>query len=297
MSSLQDNGLNGQAPQEAAGTGGEYLSGYLLKKSSKGEWNKQYFEVNGDYLVSFKSAKMTKMNQAISIPSIAAIHMSDQTTGQNKNKASLTFQLDLKDKQIILRSQTEEDAKNWVRVLQSIRERSAAASMNPLNNNDTRSFSMSQTPNILYMNAVGRESTSTSTGRRSSGTSLASGSMYSRNSSMSSVGTPASRHYSMGSVGSGSLMAVRGSNNSNNGNNGNNGSNNNLQSLNNSSNNNNNNNGDQNLKMDATQTILEGDEECSTKGTGCINSGDPKDDNVGKEDRKDAKSGCCCVIS
>jgi len=276
---------------------GDYISGYLLKKSSKGEWNKQFFELSGDYLVSYKNAKMTKMSQAVGVAAIAAIHFDND---QNKKASLTTFQIDLKDKQIILRAQTEEEAKNWVRVLQSIRERSSvSSSLNPLNSNDTRSFSMSQTPNILYMNAVGRESSMN--GRRSSGTSI-----YSRSSGGSvSTTTSTSRHNSMGSNSLHAALVVRGNSNSNSLNNGSSSSSSSGSSS--SSSSSSSSIIDQKTKTRVTDTIMEEDEHSSKKLNEGIDvapsknsEGDVESKSTIKDsegDVKDTKSGCCCTIS
>ncbi len=45
-------------------------SGYLLKKSTGGDWQKRYFEINGHYLVYYKTHKMTKLLAAVAVPQV-----------------------------------------------------------------------------------------------------------------------------------------------------------------------------------------------------------------------------------
>ena len=43
------------------------ISGYLLKKTREGRWQKRWFETNGVYLTYYKSKKMEKLLAALSL--------------------------------------------------------------------------------------------------------------------------------------------------------------------------------------------------------------------------------------
>ena len=51
------------------------MSGYLLKKSTAGEWQKRYFETNGSFLTYYKSHKMSKLLAALSLPQVGDIKL------------------------------------------------------------------------------------------------------------------------------------------------------------------------------------------------------------------------------
>ncbi len=118
------------------GTDGDSLQGYLLKKSTKGDWNKRYFEVNGSYLVYYKNNKMQKMLAALALVSIGAIKLvgdealpGDKNSNRGQNKGYL-FTIDLKDRQLALRAQTMSEAEKWVAYLIETRDRLQAEQLN-----------------------------------------------------------------------------------------------------------------------------------------------------------------------
>jgi hypothetical protein len=90
-------------------------SGYLMKKSTAGDWQKRYFETNGNFLTYYKSQKMSKLLAALSLPQVGEISMCS-------NGESCTFQLDLKDRQYILKATTPEEAQSWVDTLVLLRD-------------------------------------------------------------------------------------------------------------------------------------------------------------------------------
>jgi hypothetical protein len=108
------------------------LSGYLYKKSTSGEWQKRFFEVNGSYLTYYKTDKMTKLLAAINIPQVGKI----QYTGEVHDSLGTghVFQMDLKDRQYFLRCETFHEAKRWVDTLVTLRDTASMAlqSTNPL---------------------------------------------------------------------------------------------------------------------------------------------------------------------
>mmetsp|Transcript_77282 Transcript_77282/g.151614 ORF Transcript_77282/g.151614 Transcript_77282/m.151614 type:complete len:164 (-) Transcript_77282:212-703(-) len=101
------------------------LSGYLHKKSTNGEWQKRYFEINGSYLTYYKSQKMSKLLAALSIQQVGAIKL----LGESDEGAE--FRIDIKDRQYILRASNQKEAQAWVDALISVRD--SGMSSNPLN--------------------------------------------------------------------------------------------------------------------------------------------------------------------
>ena len=51
----------------------ESISGYLLKKTREGRWQKRWFETNGVYLTYYKSKRMEKLLAALSLPQVGEI--------------------------------------------------------------------------------------------------------------------------------------------------------------------------------------------------------------------------------
>lgn len=134
------------------------MSGFLFKKSTNGEWQKRYFETNGSFLTYYKSQKMTKvcillfersntahlsppspsppplnplpppptqLLAALSLPSVGGIQLIGEVSDL-KGTGSI-FQLDLKDRQYILRTSTLEEAQMWVDTLIQLRDSAGAA--------------------------------------------------------------------------------------------------------------------------------------------------------------------------
>jgi hypothetical protein len=96
------------------------ISGYLLKRATNGEWQKRFFEINGNYLIYYKNSSMSKLLAAVSIPQLGNIKITGEIQ-DNKGKGCI-FQIDLKDRQYQLRSETVEDSENWVKHLIFIRD-------------------------------------------------------------------------------------------------------------------------------------------------------------------------------
>lgn len=96
------------------------LTGYLYKKSSSNQWQKRYFEINGNYLIYYKNASMTRALAAVSIPQLGNITINGEI---NDNLGyGVIIQIDLKDKHYFMRAESYEDAENWVKHLLYIRD-------------------------------------------------------------------------------------------------------------------------------------------------------------------------------
>mmetsp|Transcript_24711 Transcript_24711/g.25343 ORF Transcript_24711/g.25343 Transcript_24711/m.25343 type:complete len:218 (+) Transcript_24711:59-712(+) len=101
-----------------------YISGYLLKKSKDGVWQKRYFETNGTFLTYYKSKKMTKLLAALNMSSVGEI-----TLGGNINDdlgEGVVFQLELKDRNYVLRAKDMAEAQRWIQGLTILRNESKA---------------------------------------------------------------------------------------------------------------------------------------------------------------------------
>jgi hypothetical protein len=92
------------------------MSGYLMKKSTAGDWQKRYFETNGSFLTYYKSQKMSKLLAALSLPQVGDIRLTSESGDP------FTFQLDLKDRQYILKAMNQEEADSWVKTLITLRD-------------------------------------------------------------------------------------------------------------------------------------------------------------------------------
>ena len=46
------------------------ISGYLLKKTREGRWQKRWFETHGSYLTYYKAKKAQKLLAALSLPQV-----------------------------------------------------------------------------------------------------------------------------------------------------------------------------------------------------------------------------------
>ena len=99
---------------------GSHIAGYLLKKSTEGSWQRRYFETSGHFLTYYKSSKMTKLLAALALPQVGEILYVGQVE-DNKGSGAI-FQLDLKDRQYVLRADDEDTAKRWVDVLVVLRD-------------------------------------------------------------------------------------------------------------------------------------------------------------------------------
>jgi len=132
-----------QSFKSTSSSGVGQMSGYLFKKSSAGEWQKRYFETNGNYLTYYKSSKMTKLLAALAVPQVGTIKLIGESD-DDKGGLGYIFQIELKDRQYLLRATTEDEAKRWVDFLIQIRDgaNSSGKISNPMNslNRDSRNF-------------------------------------------------------------------------------------------------------------------------------------------------------------
>ncbi len=92
------------------------MSGYLMKKSTAGDWQKRWFTTNGYFLTYFKSQKMSKLLAALSLPQVGEISLI------HSDPEGRTFQLDLRDRQYVLKGANAEEAKQWVETLIYLRD-------------------------------------------------------------------------------------------------------------------------------------------------------------------------------
>jgi len=105
------------------------ISGFLMKKSTSGEWQRRYFETHGSFLTYYKSQKMTKLLAALSLPQVGGIQLVGEVNDIKGTGA--VFQLDLKDRQYVLRTATLAEAENWVNVLIQLRDSSKTKAATP----------------------------------------------------------------------------------------------------------------------------------------------------------------------
>lgn len=96
------------------------FAGYLYKRASSGKWQRRYFEINGNYLIYYKSHTMSKLLAAVSIPQLGDIKYSGAVKDEKGD--GHVIQIDLKDKQYFLRTDTFEDAEKWITHLLYVRD-------------------------------------------------------------------------------------------------------------------------------------------------------------------------------
>jgi hypothetical protein len=106
------------------------MAGYLYKKSSGGEWQKRYFETNGNYLTYYKTHKMSKLLAAVALPQVGLIKLVGEV---NDGKGSgFVFQIDLRDRQYLLRASGQDEAQRWVDYLILLRDGRLSTASNPM---------------------------------------------------------------------------------------------------------------------------------------------------------------------
>lgn len=72
--SVSNSEVGGDDAQVVQGGGGDLaISGYLLKKSKDGIWQRRYFETNGNYLTYYKNKKMQKLLAALCLDDVGDI--------------------------------------------------------------------------------------------------------------------------------------------------------------------------------------------------------------------------------
>lgn len=97
------------------------MSGYLLKKSQVGEWQRRWFETNGLFLLYYNNEKMTKLLAALSIPEVGEIVYVGEV--EDAKGRGFVFQMEIKSRQLQLRTTSKEECDQWVVVLIELRDR------------------------------------------------------------------------------------------------------------------------------------------------------------------------------
>jgi len=97
------------------------MSGYLLKKSQAGDWQRRWFETNGLFLLYYNNEKMTKLLAALSIPEVGEIVYAGEV--EDAKGRGFVFQMEIKSRQLQLRTATREECDQWISVLIELRDR------------------------------------------------------------------------------------------------------------------------------------------------------------------------------
>jgi hypothetical protein len=127
MSTISESyGSNFRLPQQS-GTDANHIAGYLLKQSKDGVWQKRYFETNGTFLTYYKSKKMTKLLAALNMPNVGEISLVGNVN--DSLGEGVIFQLELKDRNYVLRAQSMAEAQRWINGLTVIRNEAKANSI------------------------------------------------------------------------------------------------------------------------------------------------------------------------
>ena len=130
------------------------LSGYLLKKTKAGHWQKRYFETNNSgFLAYYKSKRKEKLLAALSLPQTGEIRIitKDEMFDNNTNKQIVgLFSIELNSRVYLLQAKTNEEAYRWVQTLNKLKYQSLPNTHN--NNNTTSNLLHTNTPTIPIIN-------------------------------------------------------------------------------------------------------------------------------------------------
>ena len=123
--STTSNTLNIQNSSESNNS---YLSGYLLKKTKAGHWQKRYFETNNNgFLAYYKSKRKEKLLAALSLPQTGEIRIitKDEIFDHKTNKQIVgLFSIELNSRVYLLQAKTNEEAYRWVQTLNKLKYQS-----------------------------------------------------------------------------------------------------------------------------------------------------------------------------
>lgn len=102
--------------------GDDEEQGYLRKKSSKGRWQRRFFETQGHYFVYRKDAESPEL--------LASMDMS-QVSEVNYNEGTTDFVVQFGERGYQMRGSSVEDAERWVKVLAGKMEAGVTATPSP----------------------------------------------------------------------------------------------------------------------------------------------------------------------
>lgn len=118
------------------------ISGYLMKQSSSGAWQKRYFETSGGYLTYYKNHNMSKLLAAIAVPQVGGIRRVGPIS--DNYGSGVVFEIELKDRKYQLRAANEDEAQQWIDFLIDLRDgnlhSNTANPMNSFSNNGSGSY-------------------------------------------------------------------------------------------------------------------------------------------------------------
>lgn len=100
-----------------------HISGYLLKLTRDGKWQRRWFETNGCFLTYYKSKKMEKLLAALNLPQVGEIKIEDDAM----------FSIELNERVYQLKAANEQEAQKWVDTLKLLKdsEKPKAAATDP----------------------------------------------------------------------------------------------------------------------------------------------------------------------
>lgn len=100
-------------------SGESTMSGYLYKKTRDNRWQKRWFETNGVYLTYYKSRKMEKLLAALSLPQVGEIKITP--AAEDPEGQPGLFAIELNTRIYTLRAKSDEEAQQWVNMLNKLR--------------------------------------------------------------------------------------------------------------------------------------------------------------------------------
>ena len=95
-------------------------SGYLMKLTRDGRWQKRWFETNGCFLTYYRNKKMEQLLAALNLFEVGDIVMATREDGIDAEFLNKTFSIQLPSRKYYLRAKDEETASHWVNVLKEL---------------------------------------------------------------------------------------------------------------------------------------------------------------------------------
>jgi len=107
--------------------------GFLLKKSKDGKWKRRFCETNGNFLNVYTSESLEELLSMIDLSLVSEVATTPFSKvpqqGGRPSSDGYNIRLDFYDnaaKSLILKSNSLEDAVEWVDVLRAIKEKASA---------------------------------------------------------------------------------------------------------------------------------------------------------------------------
>lgn len=105
-----------------------HKEGELKKLSKSGNWQKRYFATHACFLTYYKTSKMKKLLAAVNLPQVGTIALRDADEERDWDPQTLEdggkglFSIQLNSREYILKASSDEEAREWVNVLNALKQ-------------------------------------------------------------------------------------------------------------------------------------------------------------------------------